>query len=268
MAPDILMRFGDTVPVLRRTLEIDGSPVDLTGATQVLFKAAGSSGTVISGVCTFVDRPGGTVDYQWSSGDALVPAGFYQAWYEVDYPGSGVLTVPNSTYLALQISSIAQGAWSYSGDPSHSPRDGVRFYLQDTDAADPQISDGELDFLISDWYPVTGSYIIVAAAAADILSTRYAGQASVSADAVIVALEQLQDKWAAAAARLRAMQARKDIGGPDVGGVGLYDQPDPSEKPKSFDKGMHDNRWAGQQDFGDSVPDPVSPLYGDPMGWW
>lgn len=267
MAPDILMRAGDTVPVLRRTLEIDGVPVDLTGATQVLFKASGATGTVISGACSFVDRPGGTVDYPWSSNDALVPAGFYQAWYEVDFPGA-TLTVPNSTYLVLQISSIAQGAWSYAGDPSHSQRDAVRFYLQDTDASDPQISDAELDFIITEWFAVSGSTIICAAVAADTLSTRYAGQASVSADAVIVAIEQLQDKWAAAAARLRAMQARKDIGGPDVGGVNLWDAPDPNEKPKSFDRGMHDNPWGGRQDYGNDTPSPVSPLYGDPAGWW
>jgi hypothetical protein len=31
---------------------------------------------------------------------------------------------------------------------------------------------------------------------------------------------------------------------------------------------MHDNRWAGRQDYGGDLPDPVSPLYGDPGGWW
>jgi len=267
MAPDILIRAGNTVPVLRRTLEIDGSPVDLTGVTSVTFKASGRSGVVISGACAVVSASEGVVDYDWSAQDALVAAGFYQAWYEVAF-GSDVLTVPNATYLVLQISSVAQGAWSYSGDPSLTPRDTVRFYLQDTNSDDPQMADAELDFLISDWYPVTASYINVAAVAADTLSTRYAAEVSVSADSAIVALEQLQDKWAAAATRLRALAARKDIAGPDVGGIDRYDEPDPNEKPKSFAKGMHDSRYAGQQDYGDEISTPVSPLYGDPGGWW
>lgn len=268
MAPDILMRFGNQMPVLRRVLEIDGLPVDLTDATSVAFKASGAAGLVINGNCLFVDRDNGVVDYEWTTQDAAVAAGFYQAWYDITFP-SATLTVPNGSYLVLQISSVTQGTWTYSGDPSTSPRDAVRYYLQDTNSGDPQMSDAELDFLISDWYPVTGSYILVAATAADTLSTRYAGEVTVSGDAVLVALEQLQDKWAAAATRLRALQARKDIGGPDVGGVDIYDERDPSIKPLSFDKGMHDNRWAGRQDYGgDTIPDPVSPLYGDPMGWW
>lgn len=269
MAPDLLMRAGDRMPVQRRTLELDGVPVNLASATGVKFKAQGASGIVINGDCTIVDATGGVVDYAWTASDAAVPAGFYAAWYEVTYPSGLVLTVPNTGYLVLQISSVAQGTWTYSGNPSSSPRDQVRYYLQDTDPDDPQMSDAELDFLIADWYSVTASYILVAATAAEILSVRYAGEVTVSSDAVIVALEQLQEKWAAAAMRLRAMQARKDIGGPDAGDIDLYEQPDPSIKPLSFDKGMHDNRYAGRQDYGGTdIPDPVSPLYGDPGGWW
>lgn len=268
MTPDVLLRAGNRLPVLRRTLEIDGEPVNLSSATGVVFKAQGATGVVISGACTVVDATGGVVDYAWTAPDSAVATGFYAAWYEVTYSG-GVLTVPNSGYLVLQISSVAQGTWTYSGDPSSSPRDTVRYYLQDTDPDDPQMSDAELDFLIDDWYSVTASYILVAATAAEILSVRYSGEVTVSSDAVIVALEQLQEKWAATAARLRAMQARKDIGGPDAGDIDLYEYPDPSIKPLSFDKGMHDNRYAGRQDYGGiDIPDPVSPLYGDPGGWW
>lgn len=267
MTPDILIRAGDRLPVLRRTLELDGVPVNLSAATGVVFKAQGATGVVITGACATVDATGGVVDYSWTSNDALVPAGFYAAWYEVTYSG-GQLTVPNTGYLALQISSVAQGTWTYSGNPASSPRDTVRYYLQDTDPDDPQMSDAELDFLIQDWYSVTASYILVAATAAEILSVRYSGEVTVSSDAVIVALEQLQEKWAATAARLRAMQARKDVGAPDAGDIDLYEINDPSIKPLSFDKGMHDNRWAGRQDYGGDLPDPVSPLYGDPGGWW
>lgn len=39
--------------------------------------------------------------------------------------------------------------WSYSGDPSSSDRDQVRFLIGDTDTTDQQLSDEEIDFLIT-----------------------------------------------------------------------------------------------------------------------
>lgn len=38
--------------------------------------------------------------------------------------------------------------WTYSGDPSDSTRDAVRFLVGDTDTTDQLISDEEIDFLI------------------------------------------------------------------------------------------------------------------------
>jgi hypothetical protein len=39
-------------------------------------------------------------------------------------------------------------AWSYSGDPSTSPKDAVRFYMQDIDAEDPNMTDEDILFLL------------------------------------------------------------------------------------------------------------------------
>lgn len=38
--------------------------------------------------------------------------------------------------------------WSYSGDPSTSDRDAVRFHMQDTDEDDPLYQDEELEYLL------------------------------------------------------------------------------------------------------------------------
>ena len=40
-------------------------------------------------------------------------------------------------------------AWTYSGDPSTSARDMVRFLIADTDNTDPQMTDAELDTLLT-----------------------------------------------------------------------------------------------------------------------
>jgi hypothetical protein len=263
------MRAGDRFPVLPRTLEVDGYPVDLTGAVSVVFKAQGASGLVINAACDIVEPTLGMVEYAWTSQDALVAAGMYQAWFVVDYGAGVVLTVPNGSYLTLHLTSLGTGSWTYTGNPAASTRDAVRFYLQDTDPADPQMSDYELDFLIDEWFEHTGSPIHVASIAAETLVARYAREVTVSADAVVVAVEQLMDRYAALSERLKALYASKEISGPEAGAVDANETPDPSIKPLSFGKGMHDNRWAGRQDYaGDDVPEISSPLYGDPGGWW
>lgn len=268
MAADIVMRAGDRFPVLPRVLEVDGLPIDLTGAT-VTFKAQGATGTVINGTCDVISPTEGKVEYAWSPADALVAAGMYQAWFVADYGGGVTLTVPNASYLVLHLTSIGSGTWSYSGDPSASTRDAVRFYLQDTDASDPQLADAELDFLIDEWFPHTSSPIHVAAICAEILVSRYTREVTVSSDAVVVAVEQLMERYSALAERLKALYASKEISGPEAGAVDLYEEPDPSIRPLSFGKGMHDNRRAGRQDYdGADTPEFVSPLYGDPGGWW
>lgn len=256
------MRAGDLMPTLRRFLEIDGIAIDLTDATEVRFKVQGATGLVMNDTCVVIDAPQGEVTYEWRAADALVPAGMYQAWFEVTFTGA-TLTVPNGSYLVLHLTSVGTGEWTYSGNPGSSTRDAVRFYLQDTVPSDPQISDYELDFIIDEWLDVTGSTILVAATAAEVLAARYAREVSVSADAVAVALEQLMDRYNSLAGRLRSMAASKDVAGPDVGGVDLYEPWDPSVKPLTFAKGMHDNPWAGQQDYGG-----VSPLERPDGTYW
>lgn len=40
--------------------------------------------------------------------------------------------------------------WSYSGDPSNSDKDHVRFLIQDTDKDDQLMSDSEIEFLLAE----------------------------------------------------------------------------------------------------------------------
>lgn len=41
--------------------------------------------------------------------------------------------------------------WTYSGDPSSSPRNFVRFLIHDTDTTDQLFSDEEVDAILSEW---------------------------------------------------------------------------------------------------------------------
>lgn len=54
-------------------------------------------------------------------------------------------------------------SWSYSGDPSSSPKDEVRFLISDTDTADQQLSDEEINYNLKLVYginpPASGNFL-------------------------------------------------------------------------------------------------------------
>jgi hypothetical protein len=144
--------------------------------------------------------------------------------------------------------------WSYSGDPSASDLDTVRFLLQDTTTADQLMSDEEIQFVIDSWADRVGSNYWAAAMCADNVAAKFAREVAVSGDGVTVAVEALQDKYAALALSLRAQHTDYAGSGP-LGAEGngtIFDVDgfDPTIRPLSFGKGMHDNLRAGQQDFG------------------
>lgn len=70
--------------------------------------------------------------------------------------------------------------WSYSGDPTSSPKDEVRFLVGDTNTADQQLQDGEISYTISLVYgaqpPASGNYL-PAAYCADAIASKYGRQA-------------------------------------------------------------------------------------------
>lgn len=66
--------------------------------------------------------------------------------------------------------------FTYTGDPSVSSRDKVRFLIGDTIAAEPHFQDEEIAYLLSEWSDVYDT----ARAAAEILAGRYAHKAQVS----------------------------------------------------------------------------------------
>lgn len=67
-------------------------------------------------------------------------------------------------------------SWSYSGDPSASTRDLVRFLIRDTESADPLLTNEELDYLVLTW--VNGYE--AARAAALVLASKFTRQADIS----------------------------------------------------------------------------------------
>ena len=251
---DITIRATDRLPILDRYLTVDDVALNLSGVSTVKFQAKNSSGTlVINSDCSVIDAATGHVSYAWSVGDAALPNGFYVAQFVVTYATGEVLSLPNNGYLTLHITAMGAGDFTYSGDPSFSQKDGVRFWLQDTDKTDPLLSDQEIQFVIDNWYGQYNSLIYCADVCAEIISGRFAREIAYSADGVSIGTQELQDKYNALAASLRDMFKNEwqiIDGAPDVGGIMWPQEWDPSIRPTSFWKGMTDNRRAGQQDYG------------------
>lgn len=149
-------------------------------------------------------------------------------------------------------------SWSYSGDPTSSDVDAVRFFVQDTNTDDQLLSDEEISFLITHWSEYD-SMIFVAAMAAETIASKFAREITVSADGVSVGTNELQQKYLSLAKQLRAQYDLEQVSGaPQSFGNNFNEEFDASIKPLSFGVGLFDNAEAGAQEFGGSRVIPNS----------
>ena len=265
---DITIRATDRLPILDRYLTVDDVAVNLSGVTSVKFYVINSAGAVvINNDCSIISATAGHVSYAWTTQDAALPNGFYAAYFVVTYPTGETLTLPNDGYLTMRITSVGSGTFTYSGDPGYSQKDGVRFWVQDTDKNDPLLSDQEIQYVIDNWFGQYNSLIYCAAVCAEIIAGRFAREISYNSDGVSIGTEALQQKYDSLAESLRNMfknEWQVLDGAPDVGGIMWPTEYDPNIAPTSFWKGMTDNRRAGQQDYGGMVSrsDQHDTIYG------
>ena len=149
-------------------------------------------------------------------------------------------------------------AWSYSGDPRTSDRDTVRFTIQDTDSSLQLLTDEEIDFLLERWMPKYDSTTYVAAVAAALVSRKFVGIVSVSADGVTVNTSDLVQRYRDLADELRREHAQSQIGEVDLTNIMVGQDRDPRIRPLRFGIGLHDNPEAGLQDYGGWTYDPFA----------
>jgi hypothetical protein len=114
--------------------------------------------------------------------------------------------------------------WTYSGDPSLSAKDEIRFLIGDTNADKQQLSDEEVMYIVG-LHPVATGYpnYYGAAMAARTIASRYTDAISKSVGSLSLSLGDKRDKWAALAAELEKMAATgtgQVVGAPILGGGG------------------------------------------------
>jgi len=88
--------------------------------------------------------------------------------------------------------------WTYSGNPSASSLDAVRFYIQDTDTSDQLFSDAELNFLLTSYT----NPLAAAMQACRTLVAKYARAVDSSVDRVSESASQRMKQYSELATQL------------------------------------------------------------------
>ena len=122
------------------------------------------------------------------------------------------------------------GHWHYSGDPSTSNRDNVRFRVGDTDITDGLVSDEEIDFALTE----SSSVYAAAAFVCDHIAARFSREADKSVSAsvgqsVTHHLSQRAAAFRALAKALRQEGSAATVGAPYCGGISIADKADNEE---------------------------------------
>jgi len=151
-------------------------------------------------------------------------------------------------------------AWSYSGDPSASPLDAVRFLLGDTDQTDQlTLSNQEITWLLSEW---DNNLYLAAAAGAEQLAGQFAREVTYTSDGVNFTGTELQQKYLQLAQQLRLENKRKGrVASPFDGSNDWCDWVENAERIRI---GMHDSRREGANlnpfwGVPNPIEDPSSP---------
>lgn len=107
-------------------------------------------------------------------------------------------------------------SWSYSGNPAASSRDAVRFAIGDTLTSDQQITDEEIDFVLSTQPSIT----LAAIECCDHLIGLYARLVSQSVGSISVSYAERQKNYVG----LRRRLAHRLAPVPYAGGISIADK--------------------------------------------
>lgn len=162
--------------------------------------------------------------------------------------------------------------WSYSGNPTNSPTDAVRFEVQDTVSTSPLLQDEELQYAIAqESGPLpTGGYsaaqiLSAAAHCCEALVRRFSMQADTTTGSLHVTYSKAALGFAARAKELRARA--QGMQGPYVGGLSRSDKlgilQDTDRVQPAFTRGEFNNPWTGRTSSGIDPGVDLGPPLGD-----
>jgi hypothetical protein len=138
-------------------------------------------------------------------------------------------------------------SWSYSGDPGASDLDEVRFLIGDTDTDDQQLSDEEINYLLTS----TGSVQAAALGAARSLWAKYSRMVDQKTGDIDIKYSQRRDNYAALIKQLQIGM----LPVPYAGGISeddkQVDEADSDVVQPAFTRGMMEYDGTDSEDQND-----------------
>jgi len=106
MPATFTIKQNDQLPeIVASCIGSNGLPVDLTGATSVVFHMTGPSpatSTKVNAAGTIVNYTAGQVKYSWAAADTDT-VGTFNAEFEVVFPTSKKMTFPNYENISVVV---------------------------------------------------------------------------------------------------------------------------------------------------------------------
>lgn len=151
-AQDFTTYAGDAIDPVFTVKNSAGTAIDISTVTEIVWtvqrdftSAAVLTKRKTTGGVSFVNTGSdGKFQAIIASGDTSALTGYYLHLAKITDALGNVSTVAIGR---VQIGRAP--VWTYSGDPSLSDRDKVRFWIKDTDDADPLLMDPEIDYVLS-----------------------------------------------------------------------------------------------------------------------
>lgn len=98
----LTIKRNDLARKIEDVLKIDGAAIDLTGSSVSIVLRNKTTGSTIKRAASIVDAASGQVEYQFASGDTAT-AGAYELEWEIVFPDTKPLTIPDNSYHLLNI---------------------------------------------------------------------------------------------------------------------------------------------------------------------
>ena len=134
-------------------------------------------------------------------------------------------------------------SWSYSGDPSTSDKDAVRYLIGDTDEDNPLVNDEEIEYILS----IEGNVIRAGAMVAESIAGKFSRRADRTIGDYSEKFSQIHQQYLSLAEKLRRQAKFKSSfkAIPFAGGISKSDKKttegDTDREKPAFKKGMMDN---------------------------
>lgn len=257
MRQDFTTYAGDAGLPLFTVTDGTGAPIDIStvsnitwaaqrdlSSTAVLSKSLqGATITLVGGGTT------GQFQVQILSADTAGMSGFYIHKATI-FDASG----NPSTVATGRMRVGPPPVWTYSGDPTTSTKDQVRALIGDTDWDDPLLTDGEINWFVTQRSTVYGA----AAFACRSLATKYARQVDNVVGEMHLLYSQRTKSFNLMAQQFEGQAAQRGGGAPYAGGVSVAQKianfTNPDIVQPQFNIGMDDNYIIPLSPAGNETP--------------